>query len=139
MKFKLSINAIIIAAVLLFLVIFYTRGRQNSTLGQRKQEISQITASTEEKLREIRIMAKRFSFSPDLIRLKLNEKVRFRITSEDVTHGFSLPDFGIDQVVEPGKETVIDFHAVKRGKFTLLCSVQCGTAHSQMRGTIVIE
>ena len=139
MKFKLSINAIILTVILFFLAIFYIKGRQNSTLGQRKQEISQIAVSTEENVREIKITAKQFSFSPDIITLKLNEKVRFHISSEDVTHGFSLPEFNIDEVIQPGKETVIDFHASRKGTFNLICSVTCGTGHSGMRGTIVIE
>ena len=139
MKFNLSFNAIIIGILLLLFVIFFRRGKQNFTSGQRKQEISQTAAFTEKDTREIRITTKQFSFSPDIIRLKLNEKVRFRIRSEDVAHGFSLPELGIDEVILPGKETIIDFQATKRGKFTLLCSVQCGAGHSGMRGTIIVE
>lgn len=139
MKFKIPFNVLIIGIILILFVTLYLRRKQNLVSDQRKQEISQQAATTDENIREIAISAKKFSFSPNPIKLKLNEKVRFRITSQDVTHGFSLPEFGIDEVIEPGKETVIDFHASKRGRFTLLCSVQCGTGHSGMKGTIVIE
>lgn len=140
MRFTISSKTVIAGVFLIFLIFFLIRVGNKSTQQQRKQEISQTAASTiNENIREIRITAKQFSFTPDVITLKLNENVRFRITSEDVTHGFSLPEFNINEVIEPGKETVVDFHSSKKGRFTFLCSVQCGTGHSGMRGSIVIK
>lgn len=90
-------------------------------------------------VREIQIEAKQFSFSPNPIRVRLNEKIRFRIISEDVTHGFTLPEFGINETVEPNKETSVEFSASKRGTFSFSCSVACGGGHSQMRGVLIVE
>lgn len=139
MKVKIPINVVIFAVILLFILVFYVGGRKNASSGQRKQEISQSAASTDQNISEIKITAKKFSFSPDIIKFKLNEKVRLRFASEDVVHGFSLPEFNINVVIQPGKETVVDFHASKKGGFTFLCSIPCGSGHSAMRGTIIIE
>lgn len=89
--------------------------------------------------REIKIIAKQFSFIPKEIRLKLNEKVRLRMSSEDVTHGFTVAELGINEVIQPGKEIVIEFQASKRGSFAAVCSIICGTGHSEMRSIIIVE
>lgn len=91
------------------------------------------------KIKEIEVTARQFSFTPDLIRVKLGDNVRLKIKSVDVTHGFSLPDFGINEILEPGKTVIIEFQAARRGTFSFLCSIVCGAGHSGMRGTLIVE
>lgn len=93
----------------------------------------------EEQLKTIQVTAKKWSFNPNPIRVKQGDVVRLEITSLDVTHGFALPDFNIDEVIEPGKKVVVDFLADKKGKFSFFCSVPCGLGHSRMRGQLVVE
>lgn len=90
-------------------------------------------------VREIKIVANQFSFSPNLIKLKLNEDVRFKLISSDVPHGFTISELGINQYAQPGKETVFDFKATKKGTFNVICSVSCGSGHGAMRSTLIIE
>lgn len=137
-KFKLTINNLILLLLIIVVLVVVFKIGQSGSKSERKQEISATGVSTKN-VREINIIAKQFSFSPNPIRLKLNEKIRLRITSADVTHGFSVPELGIDQIIEPGKETVIDFQPTKKGTFTLFCSVTCGTGHSGMRGSIIVD
>lgn len=140
MKLKMPLNTILFGLLILVMVIFIVKVKLPENSKEPKSGISESAASTTNKnIREIKVTAKRFSFSPDVIRLSLNEKVQFRITSEDVTHGFSVPELGIDQIIEQGKETAIDFQPTKKGTYRLLCSVTCGTGHSEMRGSIIIE
>lgn len=89
--------------------------------------------------REIAITAKRFSFTPDTITVKQGEKIRLKITSEDVSHGFSILELGINEVVEPGKETVVELTPTKKGSFRYFCSVECGNGHLAMQGKLVVE
>lgn len=96
-------------------------------------------ASKSSNVRKINITAKQFSFTPNLIKLKVNEPVRLLVNSEDVTHGFTVPQLGIDRIVEPGKETAIEFTPDRKGTYSLLCSVQCGTGHTGMRASIIVE
>src|SRR3989338_845862 len=128
-----SMKTILFGLLVLFVIIFLVKLTLPENSKEPKPGISnEAVSTTNESIQEINIIAKEFSFSPRNIRLSLNKKVRFRITSDDVTHGFSLPELGIDQVIEPGKETVIDFQPTKKGTFTLLCSVACGVGHTGM-------
>ena len=133
-------KTILFGLLVLFVIIFLVKLTLPENSKEPKPGISnEAVSTTNESIQEINIIAKEFSFSPRNIRISLNKKVRFRITSDDVTHGFSLPELGIDQVIEPGKETVIDFQPTKKGTFTLLCSVACGVGHTGMKGSIIIE
>lgn len=138
MKFKLTINHLLFGLLVLVVIIgFFKIGSPNDK-SSRKQEISTTGVSTNN-IKEIKITAKKFSFNPNPIKLKLNEPIRFRLTTDDVAHGFSVPELGIDKIIEPGKEIVFDFTPTQTGKFLLMCSVQCGTGHTGMRGSIVVE
>jgi len=134
MKFN---NLILLLPVIVILIVVFKINPFSGT-NERKQEISASGVSTNN-IKEISITAKQFSFSPNPIKLKLNERVKLKITSIDVIHGFSVPELSIDEVVSPGKETVIDFTPTKEGIFTLLCSITCGTGHSGMRGKIIVD
>ena len=87
---------------------------------------------------EIKVTAKNWEFSPSTIEVKKGEKVRLLITSLDVPHGFSVPEYGINERLDPGKEVTVEFTADKTGEFTAFCSVFCGAGHSKMRGKIVV-
>lgn len=85
----------------------------------------------------IYLYAKRFVFIPDLIKVRQNEKIKINAKSLDVSHGFSLGD--INKHIEPGRKTVIEFMADKKGEYVFRCSVYCGAGHSEMKGTIIVE
>ena len=88
---------------------------------------------------EFNMIAKQWEFDPGTITVSRGDKVILHIKSVDVTHGFALPDFGISQILEPGKEVTIEFIADKKGTFTFFCNVPCGSGHLSMRGTLVVE
>lgn len=138
MKLELSINQLLFGLLALVVLIAVFKISRPEIKNERIQRISDYGASTGN-VKEIAIIAKKFSFSPNPIRLKTNERVRLKINSTDVTHGFSVPELGIDEIIEPGKETIVDFIPTKAGKFTLLCSIECGTGHTGMRGEIIVE
>jgi cytochrome c oxidase subunit 2 len=90
-------------------------------------------------IRTIEITARKWDFSPGTISVKKGETVKLMITSEDVTHGFSLPEFGIDETLKPGEIVEVEFTPDKTGSFTFRCSVFCGTGHGGMKGTLIVE
>ena len=49
------------------------------------------------------MIAKKWQFDPSIINVKLGDKIRIKIKSIDVTHGFSLLDFNVNENLEPGK------------------------------------
>jgi len=87
----------------------------------------------------IYLEAKRFSFSPDTIKVKMGEKIKIIARTIDVEHGFALPEFNVNSDIEPGKKEVIEFTADKKGAFHFICSVYCGPGHGAMRGTLIVE
>lgn len=103
---------------------------------KRNQELTTAKATA---IKEINIIAKKWTFNPSEIRVKQGDKVRLKIKSVDVAHGFNLPVFNVDKYLEPGKEVVVEFFADKKGSFPFLCSVYCGAGHSGMRGSLVVE
>ena len=64
--------------------------------------------------------------------LPQGEKVRFTLTSNDVVHGFWIPEFMIQMQTLPGVENHLEFTANKIGEFPGRCNILCGRAHSQM-------
>ena len=88
----------------------------------------------------IDLTAKRFAFEPEIIHVNAGDSVIFRITSEDVTHGFYIDgyDLYIDlppgEVVEVGPVTFED-----PGKLKIRCAVTCGPLHPFMVAEIVVE
>jgi len=86
--------------------------------------------------RIIPITARKFTYEPDVVTVKQNEPVIFRLTSQDVVMGFSLPDFAVRGTVIPGQVTDVALTPAKTGEFTFLCDVFCGTGHEEMNGTL---
>ena len=97
-----------------------------------------IQPSVGQEAKEFTMTAKMFEFTPSVITVKKGDLVRIKITSVDVTHGFSLPDFGVNANLEPGKEVTVEFTADKVGTFSFFCSVYCGSGHGDMQGILVV-
>ena len=74
----------------------------------------------------------------NMLHVPVNEPVRLVMTSQDVIHSFSVPDFRIKQDILPGRYVEAWFEATKTGTFRLYCTQFCGTAHSAMTGSIVV-
>lgn len=102
-------------------------------------KVAQRQNQTDAIVQEIIVTAKQFEFVPSQLRVRLGESIRLRITSLDVTHGFSLPEFGIDEVLNPQDELVIELQPTKKGEFPFSCSVSCGSGHAGMRGSLIVE
>lgn len=90
-------------------------------------------------LREVKLTAKQFSFSPAEIRVKQGERVRLVVTSEDVSHGIAIPAFNVNLTLEPSKTGTAEFVADKKGSFPFFCNVFCGSGHGGMKGTLIVE
>ena len=87
---------------------------------------------------EIKVTARNWEFEPSTIEVKKGEKVKLLVTSTDVPHGLAIPEYGINERLDPGKTVTVEFTAEKAGEFTAFCSVRCGAGHSKMRGKIVV-
>ena len=90
-------------------------------------------------VKEFKMTAKQFQFEPATIEVNKGDKVRLIVTSADVPHGIAIPEYGINQRLDPGKPITIEFTADKQGTFTAFCSVFCGSGHSNMKGKIIVH
>src|SRR5436190_22380700 len=80
----------------------------------------------------IKLTAKKFEFSPAEITVRKGEPVLLEIRSEDVKHGFTLPDFRVRTEIKPGSVTQLRFTPDKSGRFIFACDVFCGSGHEDM-------
>jgi cytochrome c oxidase subunit 2 len=88
--------------------------------------------------RVVRIVAKKFSYTPSEIHLKKGEPVVLELVSEDRVHGFKLPAFKVRTDVRPNEVTRVPLTPDKAGTFTFACDVFCGDGHDDMTGTVVV-
>ena len=88
--------------------------------------------------RVVKIVARRFTFSPDRIPLAKGVPVVLEIRTLDVLMGFSVPDFQTRADVIPGKVARVRLVPDRAGTFTFLCDIFCGSGHESMNGTIVV-
>ena len=94
------------------------------------------SAFAEERLLEIR--AKKFSYTPNIIKINKGDVVKIRLISEDVHHGFYLDGYGVRTSAYPGQDGNVKFVADKTGRFSFRCSVTCGEFHPYMIGYLVV-
>ena len=73
------------------------------------------------------------------VHLPIGKPVKVLLRSKDVLHNFTVPQFRVKMDLVPGMVPYIWFTPTRTGKFDILCSELCGTAHFAMRGKVVVE
>ncbi|HAH47837.1 cytochrome c oxidase subunit II [Gimesia sp.] len=73
------------------------------------------------------------------LHVPVGQPVRLTMISEDVIHSFYVPAFRNKQDVLPARYTTLWFQPTKTGVFHLFCAEYCGTSHSAMRGTVIVQ
>ena len=83
--------------------------------------------------RRIDITAKKFSYTPDKITLKKGEPVVLVFHTEDVTHGFKIPDLNVKaDDIKKDKDSEVSFTPTQPGHFVGKCAHYCGKGHGSM-------
>jgi len=91
-------------------------------------------------VKTIDVTASRFQFEPATISVAQGDSVRLRLHSVDRSHAFAIKAFRVKTVIPKGGETVtVDFVADQAGTFAFTCSEYCGTGHSGMKGSLVVQ
>lgn len=85
---------------------------------ETQEQSEEQTQTTQSEIKEFRMTAKRFEFEPSTIEVNKGDKVRLIVTSTDVPHGISIPEYSINERLDPGKPVTIEFTADKQGTFT---------------------
>jgi len=71
--------------------------------------------------------------------IPMGQPVRFDVSSQDVIHGFYLPDFRVHQDAVPGLSSEVWLQATQLGTYDIRCTQFCGTNHYQMKGQITVD
>lgn len=86
----------------------------------------------------IRVIKNEWRFEPEEIIIPANAAVRLRVFNEDsYQHGFAIRELGIDKVLPPRQETVIELTNVSPGEYEFVCSVLCGKGHFGQKGRLI--
>ena len=72
------------------------------------------------------------------LELPVNQPVLFHLHSNDVIHGFWIPEFGQKQDVVPGLNLTLQLTPTKTGVYTLRCSQLCGLGHANMIASVYV-
>lgn len=72
------------------------------------------------------------------IYVPVNRPVKLIMSSEDVLHGFFIPNFRVKSDVVPGMYTHVWFEAKIPGIHQVFCTEYCGTSHSGMLARLIV-
>lgn len=87
----------------------------------------------------ITIDAHQWSYSPNQITVKAGEPIHLRLESRDASHGFTIPDLGIEvPELYPGHPVTVDIAPPPPGKYLFYCTRVCGLGHAKMSGYLVV-
>lgn len=73
------------------------------------------------------------------LHLPVDQRARFKLTSEDVLHGFYVPAFRVKQDIIPGKAIDFSFTPIKTGRYRLRDSEFSGTYFAANQINVVVE
>jgi cytochrome c oxidase subunit 2 len=100
--------------------------------------ISFVPADSADSPQVIKITAKRFEYNPHEITLKKGVPTTLQLTTEDRSHGFSIPAMNLRADIMPGKITELKVTPQKNGEFDFFCDIFCGSGHEGMNGKITV-
>ena len=87
----------------------------------------------------VEILAQRFNFTPEEIKVKKGVPVDLELTTLDRLHGFDVPGLGLRAQIVPGDTTHVKFTPEKVGRFLFHCDIFCGDGHEDMDAAILVE
>jgi cytochrome c oxidase subunit II len=88
---------------------------------------------------EVQMVALMFAFVPNEVRVPAGRRVRFRLTSVDVTHGFMISKTNVNAMVLPGYISQFTTTFPQAGDFLIVCHEFCGNGHHVMSGRVIVE
>ena len=88
--------------------------------------------------RVIPVVARKFVFLPNEIRVKKGETVTLELSAPEVVMGMNIPEFKVRADIIPGTVSKLTFTPDKAGTFPFLCDIFCGDGHEGMSGTLIV-
>ena len=87
------------------------------------------------------MMAMRYAYEPEVLRLEQDVPYRFRIMSMDANHGASVNvGFAGHIMRRPARQMAeMTMTFTETGEYLVYCTVYCGLGHDMMKGKIIVE
>ncbi len=85
--------------------------------------------------KEITVTATNFQFDQQDIQLHVGDTVKLTLKNDSGNHGLEIPDLGVN--IKNGDTAT--FTVDKAGTYDFNCSIQCGSGHDNMTGTITVS
>ena len=80
----------------------------------------------------VRMVGSQYSFTPQCILVPADTPVRFRVTSADVVHGFSIAQTNLNVMLVPGYISVVQGRFKQPADLVMPCHEFCGIGHAAM-------
>ena len=90
-------------------------------------------------VKQIKMYAENWKWSPALIRVPQGTRVKIRFESRDASHAFVLKDYGIKVPLPQDTTAEVEFVADRAGEFKWVCGRPCGKGCSKMVGKLIVE
>lgn len=91
----------------------------------------------------VRLTSQAPAYSLREFKLKKGDEVTLILTNldkvEDLTHGFAIPKYNINFIVNPQETASVTFIADKPGVFWCYCTHFCHALHLEMRSRMIVE
>jgi cytochrome c oxidase subunit 2 len=85
-----------------------------------------------------KIVARKFTYLPNLVTVKKGQPVVLEFTAPEVVMGMNCPALGIRADIVPGTVASVRFTPEKTGTFEYFCDIFCGDGHEAMTGKIKV-
>lgn len=87
----------------------------------------------------VALRAEFYVFRPEVVRVPAGRRIRFRITTPDVLHGFQIVGTNVNLTVAPGYISEATATFTTPGEYLVVCNEYCGLGHHNMQARIVVE
>ncbi len=73
------------------------------------------------------------------LHVPVGRPVRLNMISQDAIHSLYFPALRVKQDLLPGRYTQLWFNATEAGRYEAFCAEYCGTDHSKMLATLIVQ
>ena len=89
--------------------------------------------------RSVTLVARKYTFDPDVIDVRHNDIVELTISSPDIAHSFTIDAYRIQKRIPAGGSVTFAFRADEVGRFPFYCSMRADPGCQEMRGELIVR
>ncbi len=118
----------------LLLIVMLAIGLLTACGGEAATEQASEEVESTGNVVDLNIDATNFKFDQEEYRVNAGDTVNLSLTSSEGIHGILVK--GLDITLKDGETTSF---VAKPGEYEIICNIMCGSGHSEMISTLVVE